>query len=90
MLKLLHVFHESLPVTTSVAMVTSLQLQVSSTRQHPSFYGNQDMYQNPPQMYGDKLFEAQFDNHHGYQGQQERGYLFGHPSKDNVVFTTFC
>ena len=67
-----YVFHESLPVTTSVAMVTNLQPQVSSTRQHPSFYGNQDMYQNAPQMYGDKRFEAQLDNHHGYQGQREQ------------------
>ena len=78
-----YVFHESLPVTTtttttSVAMVTNLpvmQQQAPSTRQQPSFYGNQDKYNPhpaPPPIYGDKRFEAQFDHHHGYQGKREQ------------------
>ena len=71
-----YVFHESLPVTTSVAMVTNvpvMQQQAQSTRQHSSFYGNQEMYnQTPPPLYGDKRFEAQFDHHHGYQGKREQ------------------
>ena len=65
-----YVFHESLPTTTSVAMTTNLQQQIPSTRQHPSFYGNQEFY-NPP-MYGSKRSEPQFDNHHGYQSQREQ------------------
>ena len=70
-----YVFHESLPVTTtSVAMVTNnpvMQQQAQSTRQQPSFYGNQNMYnphQAPPSVYGDK----RFDHHHGYQGKREQ------------------
>lgn len=70
-----YVFHESLPVTTtSVAMVTTLpvmQQQAKSTRQQPSFYGNQNMYnlhQTPPSVFGDK----RFDHHHGYQGKREQ------------------
>lgn len=70
-----YVFHETLPVTTtSVAMVTSIsvtQQHLPSTRQHSSFYGNQEMYnphQTQPPMYGEK----QFDRHHGYQGRREQ------------------
>lgn len=62
-----YVFHESLPVTTSVAMVTSLPVM----QQHPGFYGNQEIYkprQTPPPMYGDN----RFDHHHSYQGQREQ------------------
>lgn len=65
-----YVFHESLPVTTSVTMATNIvvtQQQTPSTRQPPSFYGNQ-----APPMYGNKRSEPQFDNHHGYQGQREQ------------------
>ena len=70
-----YVFHESLPVTTSVTMATNLivtQQQTPSTRQNPSFYGNQEVYNPPPPMYGNKRSEPQFDNHHGYQGQREQ------------------
>jgi len=69
-----YVFHESLPVTTSVAMATSppiTQQHPPPIRQHPGFYGNQEVYkphQTPPLMYGDN----RFDHHHGYQGQREQ------------------
>lgn len=69
-----YVFHETLPVTTSVAMATNLpvaQHHLPPTRQHSGFYGNQETYkpsQTPPLMYGDK----RFDHQHGYQGQREQ------------------
>ena len=67
-----YVFHESLPVTSSVTMVTSLpvvQQQVPPTRQHTSFYGNQEMYSSQTR--------AQLDHHHQsdhrYQGDHYHG-----------------
>ena len=66
-----YVFHESLPVTSSVTMVTTLpvvQQQTPSARQHTSFYGNQDIYSSQTR--------AQLDHHQGdhrYQGDHYHG-----------------